>query len=505
MNSPHVRGALLALFCLPLCIGFAQAAELVVNGGFEMNGGDGSSTFIGWSKSAQAGSQGGFFAQSASLNTKTPVSVSPPPEGTYAAMSDQPGPGSHALYQDIALPTGQPITLVARVYVQNAAALSAAPASLDFTGSAPNQQARIDVMSSAAALDDVGAGVLANVFQWPAAGSIGAAPAGAPGTGYQTVQRDLSAYAGQTIRLRIAEVDNRQSLFFGVDGVSVFTGAAPSGLGAPTNLVYLVQGSSAQLSFTAVPSTPSQTVTGYVAQCTPQGGGASVNASAAASPITLNALTAGTTYTCQVAAQTASTTGPFSSTVTFTVPAAGSGIAVVPDINGASVPVQLGAGGGGGGSTTCVVQAASFTKAANLAVPPPQGATAFPFGIFTVKATSCAPGSTMQITLTMPQPIPAGAAYWKYGPTPGNAQPHWYVFGGFSASGNVMTLTIKDGGEGDSDLLADGVINDPGGIMVVAPVMGGSTTPVPLWNAWWVLLATLALAWGMRARLQRRA
>jgi exosortase sorting signal-containing protein len=51
----------------------------------------------------------------------------------------------------------------------------------------------------------------------------------------------------------------------------------------------------------------------------------------------------------------------------------------------------------------------------------------------------------------------------KYGPTPLSPLPHWYVLPAAVISGNTATLTITDGGLGDDDLLANGVIVDQGG------------------------------------------
>ncbi|MBF5002676.1 choice-of-anchor U domain-containing protein [Diaphorobacter caeni] len=486
-------GAGLLLSAAALNTGYAT--ELLANGGFETNGGVGTASFPGWQTFAQGGSVGGFLAQQGTKSAATPVTVAAPPQGSFAAMSDQPGPGSHVIYQDVAIPAGYPAALSAQVYVQSASSLAAAPASLDYTQAAPNQQARIDVMKPAAALDDVGAGVLANVFQWPAAGATPTHQVQAGG--YQTVTLDLSAYAGQTIRLRIAEVDNRQSLFFGVDAVSINSGAPAAQLGAPTILSYFVQGTSVALTFTPVASVPMQTVTGYAAQCTPQGGGAALTGSAAASPVTVAGLTAAAAYNCTVAATTASTTGPASNSVSFAVPITGSNGAVV------SVPTAGGAGlgsaaialsGAGGSATSCVLQPVSgFVPATSAPVPPPQGAAAFPFGLLNVSASGCVPGATAQLTVTLAQAIPAGAQYWKYGPTPSNSAPHWYAFAGFSASGSSYTLTLIDGAEGDDDLSANGVIADPGGVMVT-PGSSAGGIPVPVWDLWALLGAGLMLS-----------
>jgi Fibronectin type III domain len=280
----------------------AHAAELVVNGGFEQNAGAGSMGFSGWQTMSQPGSQGGFYAQQGSQSALTPVAVAAPSQGVFAAMSDQPGPGAHALYQDIAIPSGKSATLSVQVYLQNAAAPSVAPATLDFL-TVPNQQARIDIMDPAAPWNDVGAGVLANVFQWS-----GGATAG----GYQSIQRDVTAYAGRTIRLRLAEVDNRQSLFFGVDAVSVISSdvTPPASVGADR------QGNTVTLTFPPVASTPTETVTGYQAQCVPAGGGDTITATGTQSPIAVSGLVPGVAYTCTVAAQTSVGSGPSSPPVT---------------------------------------------------------------------------------------------------------------------------------------------------------------------------------------------
>ncbi|WP_460481741.1 fibronectin type III domain-containing protein [Comamonas humi] len=297
------QAALAMLACGPLSL--AYAAELVTNGGFEQNAGAGSQAFTGWQAVSQPGSQGGFYAQSGTQSAVTPATVPAPPQGSFAAMSDQPGPGSHVLYQDIAIPAGKSASLTALVYVQNAAPLAAAPATLDFQ-TQPNQQARIDIVDPAAAWNDVGSGVLANVFQWPGASGPSSF------AGYQSIQFDMTPYAGRTVRLRLAEVDNRQSLFFAADTVSLISSdvAPPAGVGGDR------QGDSVTLDFPPVASTPTETVTGYQAQCVPVGGGSTVTASAPQPPITVTGLLPGVSYVCTVQAQTTVGAGPSSTPIT---------------------------------------------------------------------------------------------------------------------------------------------------------------------------------------------
>jgi len=76
----------------------------------------------------------------------------------------------------------------------------------------PNQQARIDIMNPNAPDFDVGAGVLQNLFQ--------TLPGDPLSLGYTTLNFDLSAYAGSTVRFRAAEVDNQFFLNFMIDNLT---------------------------------------------------------------------------------------------------------------------------------------------------------------------------------------------------------------------------------------------------------------------------------------------
>ena len=242
-TAPGVRASLLRnlrrqLAAVVLCAASfgAHATELVLNGSFEANGGVGSQTFANWTVQKQPGSQGGFFAQAGVVAPVTPFTVPPPPLGSFTAMSDQSGPGSVVLYQDVSIPSGASALLSLRLLIQNQANDFSTPATLDYT-TIPNQQARVDIMDPAAPLFDVGAGVLRNLF---------ITSTSSPQTqGYLVVAADLSAYAGQTIRIRVAEVDNQQGLNVGVDAVSIAIGA-----------------SSNVLSMTAIAGTPQNAAVG---------------------------------------------------------------------------------------------------------------------------------------------------------------------------------------------------------------------------------------------------
>ena len=141
-------------------------------------------------------------------------------------MTDAEGPGTHVLYQDFVVPVGTLSGFLAfDVFVGNRAGTFFTPNTLDFSTPALNQQARVDVMSVPSDPFGLGPSVLANAFQ---------TTVGSPAvTGYNSVMVDLStllaANAGNTLRLRFAEVDNVFTFQFGVDNVRVeaFNAAVP--------------------------------------------------------------------------------------------------------------------------------------------------------------------------------------------------------------------------------------------------------------------------------------
>ncbi len=94
----------------------------------------------------------------------------------------------------------------------------------------------------------------------------------------------------------------------------------------------------------------------------------------------------------------------------------------------------------------------------------------FPAGFFGFEVRDV-PTATTTVELFFPEgTIILG--YWKYGPTPGNPEPSWYLFDFDGTTGavidlNKVTLNFTDGERGDDDLTANGLIVDEG-----APVFG---------------------------------
>jgi hypothetical protein len=198
-----------------LTAGTAQATPLILNGGFE-------SGFLSWTRVNQLGSDGNFLLQSGTASPTNLDAVPAPPGGTFAAMTDALGPGSHVLYQDFAV-TGTAATLSFSLFIGNRAPLFATPASLDFSTPALNQQARVDILKAGTDPFSVSASdVLLSLYQTHVGDSLV--------SGYTTQNFNLnslfSANQGQTLRLRFAETDNVFTFQLGVDNVSLETPSA---------------------------------------------------------------------------------------------------------------------------------------------------------------------------------------------------------------------------------------------------------------------------------------
>lgn len=253
--------------------------DLVTNGTFDNPDLTGESgTLVGWQTFAETGSHGQWAGQTDSLSPLGQVAVLPPPQGQYAAMLDEADlalgraqkvsdyEGMHILYQDITIPaTATQVTLSFALYINNTDTRNrvgytdplVTPA-LDYfptvSPRTPNQQVRVDIMDPQAQLTSVGAGILRGVFI--------TTPTTPRTFGYQTFTVDLTGFAGRTVRLRFASVNNQGKLIVGVDNVQVqtlFTDTAPPGI---NNLRLRVPGFGAMPGFGG--NTTDPTVVGQV-------------------------------------------------------------------------------------------------------------------------------------------------------------------------------------------------------------------------------------------------
>jgi hypothetical protein len=214
-SIPFTALATLLIFCFAVP-GVLQAAPLILNGGFE-------SGFASWTRVNQLGSEGNFLLQSGTLSPINGDPVPLPPGGTFAAMTDAFGPGSHVLYQDFVVPTGSAL-LSFSLFIGNRSNAFFTPASLDFSTPTLNQQARVDILKTGTDPFSVAApDVLLNVYQTHVGDPLV--------SGYNNLNFNLSSLfssnVGQTLRLRFAETDNVFTFQMGVDNVSLETNPVP--------------------------------------------------------------------------------------------------------------------------------------------------------------------------------------------------------------------------------------------------------------------------------------
>ncbi len=204
------------------------AAADVVNGNFE------SGTLRGWNV-AQATGAGSWFAYTgtnAPIGSKRPTPadpVQPPPQGAFAAITDQANPDSLILYQDVVLEAGLSHQLSLLAYydayrpiaVPSPDTISVADEVLRLPDGKfqQNQQFRIDVIRPEAPIDSLDpADVLRPVFATKPGAPLRMTP--------RKLTADLSAFAGQTVRIRIANAVTEEVFNAGVDAVSIATSAS---------------------------------------------------------------------------------------------------------------------------------------------------------------------------------------------------------------------------------------------------------------------------------------
>ncbi|HVD40949.1 MAG TPA: hypothetical protein VNC16_08100 [Solirubrobacterales bacterium] len=204
-------GAAIAAFLL---IPTSAGAAAIVNGGFEAG------SLEGWTTVNEPPGLEAFdnwFVYSGSKSPRGGAPVPPPPEGTYAAITDQGGAGTHILYQDVSLDPfySHQLSLIAYYRSPVTAPTTPTPDSLHTSEFGPdNQQYRIDVIKPTA-----------NIYSLEASdvlGTLFATKSGDPKElGPTTYSADLTPFAGQTVRLRLAEVDNSGNFYAGVDAVAI--------------------------------------------------------------------------------------------------------------------------------------------------------------------------------------------------------------------------------------------------------------------------------------------
>jgi hypothetical protein len=187
--------------------GDVSAAARVPNGGFAT--GD----FSRWNRANQSSSNGNWFVYSGTTSPKSDFPIAAPPQGKFAATTDQTGAGSHVLYRDIHLKRNRKHELSFYLYYHNFANRFFTPNTLSYTVDR-NQQYRVDVLKPNANPFTVkNKAILRTLFQTEVGDPNQLAP--------KLLTFNLTPFAGKTVRLRFAEVDNQLFFLASVDRVRV--------------------------------------------------------------------------------------------------------------------------------------------------------------------------------------------------------------------------------------------------------------------------------------------
>jgi predicted dienelactone hydrolase len=174
-----------------------------------------SGTLAGWTSACKG--YGSWYVYTDGSTPPNPDQTDPialftvpnPPQGNFAAVTDMNGPGSLILYRDIQL-DGSFMLHLTVFYVNNAPDFFT-PNTLAWD-QVNNQQYRIDLLDPSAPVDALAEGnVLATIFQTARRDPTSLEPT--------AVTFDLSSWAGQTVRLRLVNVNNQFALWTGVDDI----------------------------------------------------------------------------------------------------------------------------------------------------------------------------------------------------------------------------------------------------------------------------------------------
>jgi hypothetical protein len=190
--------------------GDVSAEARVPNGGFETG------NFSEWLRANQRplGDDGNWFVYSGTTSPLGGFAIAAPPQGDFAATTDQGGPGTHVLYRDIHLKRNMNHELSFYLYYFNNANRFFTPNTLSANLDRNNQQYRVDVLKPTANPFSVNdKAILKKLIQ---------TDVGDPNTKAPTLRTfNLTAFAGKTVRLRFAEVDNQAEFLASVDKVRV--------------------------------------------------------------------------------------------------------------------------------------------------------------------------------------------------------------------------------------------------------------------------------------------
>ena len=193
----------------------ASGPNLLSNGDFETG------TLAGWTELDQAGGSGTWYLGTPGANSPLSGYATAPNAlgGSFYAVTDQGGPGSHVLLQSFTLASATTLILSYQMFV-NSQDGSSNSGTLDYN-TIPSEYGRVDLLTATATpFSTAGADVLQTFY-------AGNDPQANNPNPYTTYSYNLSLAAG-TYQLRFGEVDNQSQFNMGVDNVSLVAVPEPA-------------------------------------------------------------------------------------------------------------------------------------------------------------------------------------------------------------------------------------------------------------------------------------
>jgi hypothetical protein len=245
LASAAAVGGCIAVASAGVAAGSAGAAG-VVNGGFETG------TLAGW-QAANQNEGGGIW--SVATPTELTEGIFKPFEGGSEALFDPSTASAGVLYQEVSLEPGESDILSLELsYESHAAFAVPVPDTLSFTGTEEeggepqeNQQVRVDVMKA-------GSPVYSLAPEDTLATLLEPEPGAPEAIGWTHLTADLTRFAGETVRIRIADVGGDRYLGVGVDDVSITSTPLPSApIAPPAPIAQAASGASGGPATTVIP------------------------------------------------------------------------------------------------------------------------------------------------------------------------------------------------------------------------------------------------------------
>ncbi len=187
------------------------APARVTTGNFDFERGD----LDGWRIRTQGGGSWRVYTDGrtppdpADSDLNVPFHVVDPPQGHFAIVTDTCSAGTRVLYRDVKLEDRRALRFT--LFYRSSIALSSSQ-TLDYSSPSENVQFRVDVVKPDAPVDSLAPRhILDTVVRTTAGDPLELGP--------RSVVFDLSPWAGQTVRLRFAQVDNNGPLRVVIDDV----------------------------------------------------------------------------------------------------------------------------------------------------------------------------------------------------------------------------------------------------------------------------------------------